>query len=204
MSDVGTEESGGPAGPPQPSCPEADWPPAIDGRYWAFHAAHFERFLSYARYDLRSEEAAEAAVDATFRDLMRLWPRVAAMEKPAAYAWTVLKKRIIDQGRRRGRDDIPVDGELLRGVLDDRATGTDPYDALTERIALHEAIGHLPERQRDTVRLCFLLDQPTDAVAETLGVDEATVRSHLRLAKARLARLLRKPVSDSEGGRARS
>lgn len=44
----------------------------------------------------------------------------------------------------------------------------------------------LPEQQRAAVVLYYLLDQPTSAVAETLGVTEATVRSHLRNARSRL------------------
>ena len=44
----------------------------------------------------------------------------------------------------------------------------------------------LPEQQRAAVVLYYLLDQPTSAVAETLGVTEATVRSHLRNARLRL------------------
>ncbi len=40
------------------------------------------------------------------------------------------------------------------------------------------------------------MDQPTSAIAETLGVTEATVRSHLRNAQLRLLR----PLAKEEAG----
>jgi RNA polymerase sigma factor (sigma-70 family) len=54
------------------------------------------------------------------------------------------------------------------------------------------ALAELPAQQRASVALYYLLDQPTSAIAETLGVAEATVHSHLRNARLRLVRSLAK------------
>ncbi|MFI8961712.1 sigma-70 family RNA polymerase sigma factor [Streptomyces sp. NPDC053493] len=200
----GPERPGQPGRSGRPLPPTADWGPGLHHAFWSLHAQCHDRFLRYARYDLRCDEAAEAAVDATFVDLMRLWPRVAAMDSPVAYAWKVLKHRIVDQGRRRRRTAIPVDDETLQGLLDERAGGIDPFDALAEKIALHEALARLPERQREAVTLCYLLGQTTAEAAEMLGIDAATVRSHLSRALQRLGRALGMPITRSGDGKASS
>ncbi|MFI8825400.1 sigma-70 family RNA polymerase sigma factor [Streptomyces sp. NPDC053431] len=207
MSEVGTEEteeSDGAVRLPRCPAPMAGWSPALHDAYWEFHTRWHDHFFDYAHFDLRSEAAALAAVDATFRDLMRQWPRVSAMEKPAAYARTVLKKRIIDQGRRRRRTPIPVDDGVLGGLLDEQAAGIDPFDALVENIALHDAVGRLPERQREAVTHCYLLGRTTAEAAEILGIDAATIRSLLSRARRRLARELRIPITPNGDGKASS
>ncbi|MEV5969432.1 sigma-70 family RNA polymerase sigma factor [Streptomyces sp. NPDC051921] len=207
MSEVGTEEteeSDGAIGLPRRPAPMVDWSPALHQGYWEFHARWHDHFFEYAHFDLRSEAAALTAVDTTFHDLMRQWPRVSVMEKPAAYAWTVLKKRIIDQGRRRRRTPIPVDDGVLGGLLDEQVGGVDPFDTLVENIALHDAIGRLPERQREAVTHCYLLGRSTTEAAEILDIDAATIRSHLHRAKRRLARELRIPITPTGDGKASS
>ncbi|MFG3344086.1 sigma-70 family RNA polymerase sigma factor [Streptomyces sp. NPDC048018] len=207
MSEVGTEEteeSDGAVHLPRCPAPMAGWTPALHESYWAFHARWHDDFFAYAHVDLRSEAGALAAVDTTFQDLMRQWPRVSVMEKPAAYAWTVLKKRIIDQGRRRRRTPIPVDDDVLGGLLDERSGGIDPFDTLVENLALHDAIARLPERQREAVRHCYLLGRTSAEAAEILDVDAATIRSHLNRAKRRLARELRMPITPNGDGKASS
>lgn len=57
------------------------------------------------------------------------------------------------------------------------------------------ALAALPPQQRAAVGLYYLLDQPTSAIAESMGITEATVRSHLRNARLRLAGSLAKEDS---------
>ena len=60
-------------------------------------------------------------------------------------------------------------------------------DEPTATLDLPSVLATLPEQQQAVVTLYYLLEQPTSAVADTLGVTEATVRSHLRHARVRLA-----------------
>jgi RNA polymerase sigma factor (sigma-70 family) len=59
------------------------------------------------------------------------------------------------------------------------------------------ALMALPKQQRAAVALYYLLDQPTSAIADTLGVSEATVRSHLRNARLRLVDLFPKELQEA-------
>lgn len=67
----------------------------------------------------------------------------------------------------------------------------DSMEEPTATVDLPPVLATLPEQQRAVVTLYYLLEQPTSAVADTLGVTEATVRSHLRHARVRLAGSLR-------------
>ncbi|MFY4722203.1 sigma-70 family RNA polymerase sigma factor [Streptomyces sp. LaBMicrA B280] len=63
----------------------------------------------------------------------------------------------------------------------------DTLSRMDSSLGLYEAMAHLPERQFDVVVLHHILGYDTHHTAEVLGVNEVTVRSHLRHAKRRIA-----------------
>lgn len=72
--------------------------------------------------------------------------------------------------------------------------------ATGEVIDVQRAIAALPRRQRETAVLRFVLELDTREVAQVLGVDEGTVKSHLARARAKLVDALAVPdveVSDA-------
>jgi RNA polymerase sigma-70 factor (ECF subfamily) len=75
-------------------------------------------------------------------------------------------------------DDLEVAAESDAGEL----TAAD-----RERLAeVHEAIGRLPDRQREILVLRMLLGQSTEETAQTLGCPEGTVKSNLHKAVGNL------------------
>jgi RNA polymerase sigma-70 factor (ECF subfamily) len=50
------------------------------------------------------------------------------------------------------------------------------------RLALVDALGHLPRRQREAVALRYLADLSVDEVARTLGVSTGTVKQSVHRA----------------------
>ncbi|XES01071.1 RNA polymerase sigma factor [Streptomyces sp. S1D4-11] len=66
----------------------------------------------------------------------------------------------------------------------------DPYDTLTDAIALYVAVGSLSERQRDAILLYYGIGFTAAEAAVLMGNEEATVRSQLRTGR-RLATLLK-------------
>ncbi len=122
------------------------------------------------------ETAADAVQDA-FVQAHRHWPRVSRLDNPAAWVKHAATNRVRNQ--RRGQSRMVA--ALPRLVRSDGG----PVEP-TERVDVVPALAALPEQQRAAVALYYLLDQPTSAVADTLGVTEATVRSHLRNARRRL------------------
>ncbi|MFI6144885.1 RNA polymerase sigma factor [Streptomyces sp. NPDC051109] len=122
------------------------------------------------------------------------WPRVLKMIRLEAYAWTILKHQIVDQQRRRKRAPQPTDIAAFEAAL--AIPDRDPYEALTDTIQLYSAVRRLSERQRDAVVLHYVLDLSHREAAGIMGIEEASVRSLLRMARRRLAALLGVPAND--------
>ncbi|MEU8774372.1 sigma-70 family RNA polymerase sigma factor [Streptomyces sp. NPDC048606] len=192
----------------------SQWDPTARLSYWAFHANRRPAYMRFAYLQLGSDAAAEDAVDAAFDSIMNEWLRMLHMDRLDAYAWTVLKQRIVDGQRQRDprrRPPEPMDISAFEAALKEVHSGgpdtpdpTDPadpsgsagpsasdrYEVLTDAIRFYSAVARLAERQRDTVMLRYGLQCTPGEAAAVMGVDEATVRSQLGQAHRRLARLL--------------
>ena len=72
-------------------------------------------------------------------------------------------------------------------------------DALTElerrefHQELHRAMAHLSEREHEAVSLRILEGRTPGEVAGIMGIDKATVRSHIRHAVERLRKIMEDP-----------
>ncbi|MEU4729563.1 sigma-70 family RNA polymerase sigma factor [Streptomyces sp. NPDC023588] len=167
--------------------------------YWAFQEAMTESYLQVAYIKLGSDADAEEAVIKAFDYILANWQRMLGMEYLNKYAWTVLNRRIIDQQRARRRRPEPADVAPFEAVLSESdgflTKGSDAFDYLLGTIHFYTAVRRLSERQRDAVILYYGLDYSTRDTALVMGVEEATVRSQLSQARARLLRFLGAPTN---------
>ncbi|MCJ1681404.1 RNA polymerase sigma factor [Streptomyces sp. APSN-46.1] len=168
--------------------PMSQWDSAARLSYWAFHTNRRPSYMRFAYLQLGSDSAAEDAVDATFDSLMNEWLRMLHMDRLDAYAWTVLKQRLADRQHRRTPWPRPMDISAFEAAL--KEAHADPYEVLTDTIRFYSAVSRLAERQRDAVLLRYGLQCSPGEAASMMGVDEATIRTHLGQAQRRLARLL--------------
>jgi RNA polymerase sigma factor (sigma-70 family) len=127
-------------------------------------------------------EAAADAVQDAFVQAHRHRERVLAMESPAGWLRHVALNRIRNhhRGHDREADALP----RLAALTSMTAAAPDADDAGFAATAL---LATLAPQQRSAAAMYYLLDQSTSAIAEHLGITEATVRSHLRTARQRLA-----------------
>jgi RNA polymerase sigma-70 factor, ECF subfamily len=133
-----------------------------------------------------------AAEDAVQEALVRAWSRSERGEQfeslpgwVAAVALNLTRKglrRVVAERRARQQ----ARARTLAAVP--AATG--------ELIDVQRALARLPRRQRETAVLRYVLEMDTREVAEVLGIDEGTVKSHLARARSKLTRELE--VSDVE------
>lgn len=126
-------------------------------------------------------EAAADAVQDAFVQAHRHWARVSRLDDPAGWVRHAAVNRVRNQ--RRGHSRMVA---ALPRLLRQEDSMAEPTARATATADLVPVLAALPEQQRAAVVLYYLLDQPTSAVAETLGVTESTVRSHLRNARSRL------------------
>lgn len=185
-----TEDNGATAGSTRRTTQQL--PPDIS----AFHTMNRSGYIRWAERRLGSRADAEEAVDEAFEQLARDWERVLTSENPSAYAWQVLKHRVIDYARARKRRTSLVDAVAFEtAVVKNSST---PIEELEGSIGLFQAISALSPRQQDVVVLLHCEDYTTAEAAAQLGITEAGVRSIDRYAKRRLRELLN-PPADQEG-----
>lgn len=99
---------------------------------------------------------------------VRVLPRLAELDDPAAYLRTVVVNLCRDAGRRTSR---------ARVLRHDRPLSVPGPEVPATSTAVWLALQRLPDRQRAALCLRFYDDLSTDAIAELLGVRPATVRS---------------------------
>ncbi|MFJ7147591.1 sigma-70 family RNA polymerase sigma factor [Streptomyces sp. NPDC100445] len=165
----------------------------------AFHAYHRKLWMRFAHTQVGSRPAAETVVDAACLRLRNAWPHALAQESVPRYAWTVLKEEVHRWLTERGLPPQVGDAAYLTAVqkllLHEMR---DELRVISQEIGLYAAISTLPERQYDVTMLRFLLGMEEPEVADYLGIDVATVRSHIRHARRSLARQLHIPYQDKD------
>ncbi|MFB0620842.1 hypothetical protein [Streptomyces sp. AGS-58] len=161
--------------------PIDQWPVAAQMSYWGFHEQRRVHYMRYAYLQLGSDADAEGAVDLTFDRIMDHWLRMLEMESLEGYAWTILKRRIIDLHRKRRRRPELMETAAFEAALADHVE--DPYDRLTDAITLYAAVSVLSERQRDAI----LLHYGIHTVGLLATVSPATVQRLLGKKAGRLA-----------------
>ncbi|MFD7919999.1 RNA polymerase sigma factor [Streptomyces sp. NPDC059740] len=166
-------------------------PPALE----AFHDLYIRSYLNYAHSMLGDKGAAQAVVHRCFSHLALNWDKVIRQPSAEAYAWALLKQRVATHLRltdlRPQMVETAAFQRTARALLEDFRQ---QFEVMESALGLYTAIASLPERQYDVVVLLFVLNYPTAHVAHIMGVKPETVRSHVRLARVRIATRLGLPL----------
>jgi len=122
------------------------------------------------------------------------WRKVRHQDGPARYADRILVNTFIDERQRLWRQretssDRLLDAEPVRGV--DQA----------DRLAVLDALGKLPRRQRAAVVLRYFRDLDVAATAELMGCSEGTVKSQTSRGLATMRDLIDDPLETVESVR---
>jgi RNA polymerase sigma-70 factor (ECF subfamily) len=122
-------------------------------------------------------DAEEIAQEAVARAYDR-WARLTdgGRGRPDGWVTTVAANLAVDRWRRRNRHG-GVEVVPERSVNDPSAA---------TRLALRDAVGHLPKRQREVVVLRYLADYSEQDVARILGCSPGAVKQHASRGLARL------------------
>ena len=169
---------------------EAEYARARDQRgFEELVALHQPRILRTAYRLLGRLEDAQDAAQEVFLRLLKNLHRIEG--DPQAWLYRVTVNICNDHHRRR-----PV---VMDPVVDHADPAPNPEHALALAIEIEErkrllmaGLQTLPERERAAVVLRDIEGLSTREVAEILGVEEVTIRSHISTARLKLAKYVRK------------
>ncbi|MCM3556846.1 SigE family RNA polymerase sigma factor [Janibacter melonis] len=114
------------------------------------------------------------AQDLVQQALARCYPRWSQLSagRPEAYVRRAVTTAFIDETRR------PSWRREIRTELPERADQRDRFRSVDTRDALLVAMDDLSPAQKAVLAMSYLEDLPDDEIAEALGLQRATVRSH--------------------------
>ena len=157
----------------------------------AAFAALFAHFAPRVKaYLLRLGAPPALAEDLAQEALLSLWRKAHLFDpaKASAATWlfTIARNLRIDAIRREKRPELDSEDFLPANQpdADDRIVLAD------DEVRLRAALRALPPDQVQVIELSFFADKPHSQIAGELGIPLGTVKSRLRLAMARLKRVL--------------
>lgn len=132
--------------------------------------------------------SAEDIVQEAFARAIPRWNRIRTYDRPGAWVRRVTIRLAVRDRARRGRALEPL------SAADTAVADTEPPDP-----ELMSALRALPKNQRAALVLFYFEGCSTDEVADVLGVNPSTARSHLHRGRAALARQLSLPEVITDG-----
>jgi RNA polymerase sigma-70 factor (sigma-E family) len=154
---------------------------AADDDYVDYISARLPALKRLAYQLCGSEHRADDLVQETITKAFMKWPKIRQVDRINQYVNSIMVRTHIDDTRRGWF------GVRLFDSPPDRGTDDRPYE---DRAVVHQALAHLPARQRAAVVLRYLYDLPIDEVAEVLGCTAGTVKSQTHHAMAKLRAVL--------------
>lgn len=140
-------------------------------------------------------DAADATQEAFLR-LLRGLPTFRGETRFTTWLYRLVYNLCVDQLRRRGRPTASLDEAEAEGFdeMEDPDPRLDPLARLDQRersARVRQALQQLPPLQRAALTLYYFDGLSYEKAAQALGVPLNTLKSHIRRARLRLARLLR-------------
>jgi RNA polymerase sigma factor (sigma-70 family) len=160
---------------------------AAAARVAALYEEHAAMVLAVCRGLLRGSAEAEDAAQQTFLSAQRALANGSEPREPAAWLATIARNECVARVRARMHEPLPTDAEP-------DSHGSDSHAEAVRRAQvadLRDAIGSLPEQQRDAILLREVRGLSYDEVATTLAVTPAAVESLLFRARRGLQGRLR-------------
>ncbi|GAA1696086.1 SigE family RNA polymerase sigma factor [Kribbella yunnanensis] len=154
---------------------------STEGDFEAFARAHTHQLYRTAWLLTADSYHADDLVQETLGKLFGVWGRVRRMEKPAAYAQTVLTRTFISQRRRRSWHEQPTD------AVPELPVSAEDHEL---RLLLLQALDGLPPLDRAVLVLRFFEDRSVEQVARDLGKSAGAIKNRTARALVRVRAVL--------------
>ncbi|MFP5298330.1 MAG: RNA polymerase sigma factor [Actinomycetota bacterium] len=151
----------------------------MDEEITDFCTAEYPRLVGMLGLYCGDRAVAEELAQEALARAWRHWKKVRGLDHPAAWLHRVALNLANSHFRRLGAERRARERS---GHVEDRMSDLDTAD----KQAVQEAVAALPKRQRTALVLRYYLDLPYAEIAEVMEAPEATVKSLVRRAIARL------------------
>ena len=146
------------------------------GTWEALVDANYQAIYRFTFHLLRSRRDAEDATHDTFEKAYRALPTLNDTSRARSWLYSIARNVSIDRQRRATRfPELEFKGELAAPVCSPDLT-----------MDLEALIAQLPERQREVFVLRHWHGFDTAETAHILGIDDGTVKAHLKRAVDKL------------------
>ncbi len=140
----------------------------------------------------RSGHSTALAEDIIQETMVAVWRKAGLYDRAqggvSTWIFVIARNLRVDHLRRRAnREADPLDDW---DQIDDSPTGEDALLAAERERKVREALARLTREQAQVLEQAYFADKPQSAIARELGVPLGTVKSRVRLALARLRKLL--------------
>jgi RNA polymerase sigma factor (sigma-70 family) len=159
----------------QPEATTEPLPEASSDDFVDLFTGHYSKLVGVLRVTGDVDRAtAEDVAQEAFARTLRHWRRVRHGTNPPGYLYRVAFRLL----RKRGG--------LAMSSLDDvdvPASGATTEDTAVTNVTADRALTAMPPRRRACAALCWYLGFTSEDAADILGIDAATVRTHLERAR---------------------
>jgi len=159
----------------QPEVTTEPLPEASSDDFVDLFTAHYPKLVGVLRVaGAIDRAAAEDVAQEAFARTLGHWRRVRHGVNPAGYVYRVAFRLLGKRGR------------LPTSPLDDAdvpVAGTSTEDTAVANVSAGRALEAMPPRRRACAALCWYLGFTSEEAADILGIDAATVRTHLERAR---------------------
>jgi len=161
-----------------------------DDEFEQFFVTNYSAVLHILTLTTGDHERATDATQEAFIKAYARWSKIRRYDSPAAWVRRVAINASrdsyrTDRRRRQREEAVPPADEIAQ---------TDRY--ASDSNAAELLLG-LPERQREVATLFYVDDRSVTEIADILGLNEGTVKSHLASARDRLRQIVGPDGADS-------
>lgn len=135
----------------------------------------------FCRYKLHDPELAYDITQETFLKFIKSYESYSEQKKMKAYLLKIASNTIVDYYRR-----CNACGEYIQ----ESCICEDFSDELIKKVDLDSVIALLPVEQQDVILLRYFSDMKLREIGEILGLNVATVKSRLKLAKHKIEKYI--------------
>jgi RNA polymerase sigma-70 factor (ECF subfamily) len=164
---------------------------------------YYKLIFKHARRYFQEQDLVEDTVQQTCLKLIRYLPKVKQLDRNSlpAYIVNVVKSVAIDFFRRQKTERAACFSEMYEGYEETLLDEADLEDEVLSKLSINKlalAILKLPEQDQFVLNAKYLMNWSDHEIAQTLGIQKATVRTRLLRAKTKALHVYRRGSDDEE------